>query len=243
MDGSRNGRIESDAAGRRDEPLVSHQVVKRQLFCAALVFGIVACVAFGPTLWSLFSDSDSLRAWVESAGPAGPLAMVAAVFAQVVVAVLPGEPIELAAGYLFGFWGGTGLCLAGALLGTMAVTAFVRTVGMGAVDLIFDRKKIEAVSWLKDSVRLEAVMFAVFLIPGTPKDALTYVAALTRCPWWRIALISTVGRVPSVVSSTLIAGLAADGRWVLVAMAAAITIACAVGGGALYAALRKRSTR
>ncbi|WP_367117170.1 TVP38/TMEM64 family protein [uncultured Parolsenella sp.] len=127
------------------------------------------------------------------------------------MAVLPGEPVELAAGYLFGFWEGTALCLAGALAGTLAVVALVKTLGTRLVGLFFTREQMGSVPWLKDPTRLEAVMFAVFLIPGTPKDVLTYAAALTSCPWWKIAAITTIGRIPSVASSTLAAGFAAEG--------------------------------
>ena len=158
-------------------------------------------------------------------------------------AILPGEPIELAAGYLFGFWGGTALCLVGSLAGTLAVTGLVRMLGMRAVRLFFIREQIESVPWLRDSSRLEAVMFAVFLIPGTPKDVLTYAAALTDCPWWKIVAITIVGRIPSVASSTLAAGFAANGDWALAAATLAVTAALAVAGGLAYTALRSKASR
>ena len=39
-----------------------------------------------------------------------------------------------------------------------------------------------------------------------------YAAALTSCPWWKIAAITTMGRIPSVASSTLAASFAAEGN-------------------------------
>ena len=220
---------------------------KRMVGFALVVIVAVAVVApaiaFGPALWSFFSDIDAVRAWIADRGALAPVAMAAVVVAQIVVAVLPGEPIELAAGYLFGFWGGTALCLVGSLAGTLAVTGLVRALGMRAVRLFFTREQIEGVPWLRDSSRLEAVMFAVFLIPGTPKDVLTYAAALTDCPWWKIAAIATVGRVPSIVSSTLAAGFAAGGDWALAAVTVAITVVLAIAGAAVYASLQKNGKR
>lgn len=64
-------------------------------------------------------------------------------------------------------------------------------------------------------------------------------AALTSCPWWKIAAITTIGRIPSVASSTLAAGFAAEGNWILAAITFAIAAALAIAGGALYA--RRRS--
>lgn len=172
---------------------------------AALLLG-AAGVAFGPGLWAFFTDGEAVRAWVDAQGALAPVAMGALVVAQIVVAVLPGEPVELAAGYLFGTWEGTLICLVGGLVGTLVVTALVRVLGTRVVRTFFSAEQLEGVAWLRDSARFELLMLVVFLIPGTPKDVLTYVAGLTDCRWWRIAAIATVGRVPSVVTSTLAAG-------------------------------------
>ena len=97
--------------------------------------------------------------------------------------------------------------------------------------------------WLQDSARFELLMFVCFLIPGTPKDVMTYVAGLTRCPMWRIALITTVGRIPSIISSTMAAGFAASGDWVASAVVVALTAAFAAVGVGLYAALARRERK
>ena len=52
---------------------------------------------------------------------------------QIVVAIIPGEPIELFAGYAYGFWLGTLLCEAGILIGGALVFGFVRRFGRKAV--------------------------------------------------------------------------------------------------------------
>lgn len=212
---------------------------------AGIAVAGVACAlaAFGPELWSFFTNGDAVRAWIGSQGPLAPLAMAALVCAQVVVAVLPGEPVEICAGYLFGTWSGTALCLAGSLVGTVLVTMLTRTLGMRVVRLFFTREQIEGVSWLRDSARFELAMFIVFLIPGTPKDILTYLAGLTTCPWWRIAAITTVGRIPSIVTSTLAAGFASEGNWMAMGATVAVTAVLAGAGAAAYAAIRRREQR
>lgn len=210
----------------------------RALAAAALL--VAAALYWGPGLWAFFTDRDAVRAWADAQGPLAPVAMGALVVAQIVIAVLPGEPVELAAGYLFGFWEGTVVCLAGGMVGTLAVTALVRALGMRAVRAFFSAEQLEGVSWLRDSARFELLMLVVFLIPGTPKDVLTYVAGLTDCRWWRIAAIATVGRVPSVVTSTLAAGFASQGDWVAAGVTLAVTVAFVGAGAAAYAAVRRR---
>ena len=193
---------------------------------AALLLG-AAGVAFGPGLWAFFTDGEAVRAWVDAQGALAPVAMGALV-----------EPVELAAGYLFGAWEGTLICLVGGLVGTLVVTALVRVLGTRVVRTFFSAEQLEGVSWLRDSRRFELVMLVVFLIPGTPKDVLTYVAGLTTCPWWRIAAIATVGRVPS----TLAAGFASSGNWVAAGVTLVATVALAGAGAAAYGLVRRRET-
>lgn len=207
----------------------------------AVLLAGAAVVAFGPELWAFFTDGDAVRAWVDAQGPLAPVAMGALVVAQIVVAVLPGEPVELAAGYLFGAWEGTLVCLAGGLVGTLVVTVLVRTLGIRVVRAFFSAEQLEGVAWLRDSARFELVMLVVFLIPGTPKDVLTYAAGLTTCPWWRVAAITTVGRIPSIVTSTLAAGFASSGNWVAAAVTVAVTLALVAAGGGAYALVRRRA--
>lgn len=45
---------------------------------------------------------------------------------QVVVAVIPGEALEIGAGYAFGAWEGLLLCLIGAAIGSAIIFFFVK---------------------------------------------------------------------------------------------------------------------
>ena len=208
------------------------------LLAVAAAALVAAGVAWGPELFAFFADGERLQAWVEAQGVWAPAAMVALIVAQVVVGFLPGEPVELGAGYAFGFWEGTLLCLIASAIGTVIVLTLCRTLGMKAVSLFCDPAKLENLSWLRDTSRFELVMFAVFLIPGTPKDLLTYAAGFTQCPAWRVVLIATFGRIPSIVSSTAVAGLAASGQW---GIAAVVAVVCV--GLAVYAVIVRRKTK
>lgn len=211
--------------------------------CAAALAVVAALVVFGPEAFAFFADGARLQAWIDAQGPFAPLAMTVLIVAQIVVAVLPGEPLELGAGYAFGFWEGTVLCMAAGLVGTFVVVGLVRTLGMRIVELLFSREKIDSLKWLQDSARFELLMFVCFLIPGTPKDVMTYIAGLTKCPVWRIALITTVGRIPSIVSSTMAAGFAASGDWAATAVVVVLTAAFAAAGVGAYAVIARREQR
>ena len=56
-------------------------------------------------------------------------------------------------------------------------------------------------------------MIILFIIPGTPKDLLVYIAGLLPIKPLRFILISTFARLPSVVSSTFAGNTLMKGDW------------------------------
>lgn len=209
---------------------------------AALTVGLGAlCVLYGPELLAFVTDAPRFRAWVDEAGWLSRVAFVLANMAQVVFAFLPGEPLELGAGYAFGALEGTLWCLVASALGTAAVMALVRAFGMRIVGLFFPPEKITSMRWLRDSRRFELLLFLCFLIPGTPKDLLTYVAGLGSSSIGRIVALTTAGRIPSIVSSTLTAGAFGDGNYVGAALVAVLTAVLAAAGLVAYRLIAKRT--
>lgn len=208
----------------------------------ALTAGLTAfCILYGPELLAFVADAPRFRAWVDETGPLSRVVFVLANMAQIVFAFLPGEPLELGAGYAFGFWEGTLWCLVASALGTAAVMLLVRTFGMRIVGLFFSPEKITSMKWLQDSRRFELLLFLCFLIPGTPKDLLTYVAGLGTSSVGRIVALTTVGRIPSVITSTLAAGAFGDGNYLGAAAIAVLTLALAGIGVVAYRKLAFKS--
>ena len=206
---------------------------KKTLSVLAIVIFVLlsAAVAWfvGRPIVRFARQPEQFRAWVDSHGVWGPLAYVAMVFLQVVVAIIPGEPLEIAGGYAFGAWQGTALCLTGAMLGSVAVFALVRRWGMALVEVFFPADKLQKLRFLlHSSPKRTALFWLIFTVPGTPKDLLCYFAGLTDLPWSTWLLIASVGRLPSIVTSTV--GGSALGEQNYRAAIIAFAIALAVGG-------------
>lgn len=204
------------------------------------LLGVLACLHFGPDTLRALLDVEFLRDRIEDAGVFAQAIFIVANVLQVVIAVLPGEPLELAAGYAFGFVEGTTLCLLASALAAAAVVLLVRRFGMRVVGLFFSPEKVASARWLRDAKRFELVFFLVFLVPGTPKDLLTYIAGFSEVAVWRIVALATLGRVPSVVSSTLAAGAFSQGNWAVLLVTAVVTLALAVAGVLVYRHVRER---
>ena len=69
-------------------------------------------------------EPEAFRQWVADHGIWGMAAYAGMVFLQVLVAIIPGEPLEIAGGYAFGAVWGTVLCLLGSVLGLSLIHIF-----------------------------------------------------------------------------------------------------------------------
>ncbi|MBR6554658.1 MAG: TVP38/TMEM64 family protein [Clostridia bacterium] len=185
---------------------MTHRQKKLAAWCAGMIFilfFVLTAWYIGTPMVRLVSQPQAFRAWVEAHGFGGKLLFVGMVILQVIVAIIPGEPLEIGAGYAFGAVEGTLLCLIGIAIGSTLVFLLVRKFGVPLVEVFFPVEKIRALRFLQDSRRLNRLTFLLFFIPGTPKDLLCYFVGLTemKLPVWMA--ISFFARIPSVVTSTL----------------------------------------
>lgn len=223
--------------------------VRRRALRRRVLIGLVAaaavtallCWEYLPGLLAWLADARAVRAFVSDHAFVSRLAMLGINIVQVLLAFLPGEPVELASGYAFGFWEGTALCLVASGLATSMIYWATRRWGWKLVGLFFDRSLFDRFSWLKSAKRLELIMLIVFLIPGTPKDFLTYFAGLTNMRFLPVVLIATFGRIPSIVTSTIAASAVGSGNWPLVACTLVASAFLLAVGGLMYRRLRSRT--
>ena len=184
------------------------QVIKRRvisivsLIVMAVIFVLIA-LFIGKPLIQMLQNPQEFRAWIDSKGPWSRLIFIGIMCLQVVIAVIPGEPIEIAAGYSFGAIQGMLICLVGAAVSSAIVFGFTKLWGIKMVEAFVSREKIQSLKFIKDSKRLDLLIFILFFIPGSPKDLLTYFIGLTPMKLRTFLLISTVARIPSVITSTI----------------------------------------
>ena len=194
----------------------------------------------GKPMVRFVSEPEQFRLWVEERGWWGRLAFVGMVLLQVLVAVIPGEPLEIAAGYAFGFFEGTLLCLIGMTIGGVLVFGFVRRFGVRALEIFFSREKIENIKFLQNNRRVYLIVIAAFLLPGTPKDLLSYAAGLTKIRFRHWLWITSLCRLPSLVTSTLGGNALGTERWVQAALIFAATVVVSLLGLWVYKRFMER---
>lgn len=179
------------------------------IVCLSIVVSLVLTVLFN----NVFSNSE------ENAGIAfkdladnypiiGRIAFVLATMVQVIIAFIPGEILEQAAGYFYGPFEGTLLSLIGNVAGSVLVLLIVRRFGRRLVYAIYPKEKIEQISFLQRGKKRNILTAILFTVPGTPKDLLTYVIGLTDMSIPLYLLLTTFSRTPSIIMSTI------SGSWI-----------------------------
>ncbi|HYE93183.1 MAG TPA: TVP38/TMEM64 family protein [Terriglobales bacterium] len=143
----------------------------------------------------LYRDKYFLRDTVAAWGWMAPVVFVLIQALQVIISPIPGEITGPVGGALFGTAWGLFYSTVGLTIGTMICFAIGRKWGEPLV-----RPWLSEHHWDKLNFILEAegaiLCFILYLIPGFPKDIISYLFGISPMPFWLFALISTVARIP-----------------------------------------------
>lgn len=170
------------------------------------------------------------RNWLNTLGVWGYVVIILIQITQIVIAFIPGEIVEILAGVTYGGFGGLVLCLIGCVIASSGIFLLSKKLGAAFMQRLFCKERLAKFSFLQDTKKLELVVFILFLIPGTPKDMLTYVAGTTPMKVFRFLVISTFARIPSILSSTLIGFFLRSGNWAILILMFSLTALIGVFG-------------
>lgn len=195
-----------------------------------LAVAVVVCLLVAVPVARLVSDPANFDAMLHD-----NWLLAATVYAlintvHVFIALIPGEPLELGAGYLFGTLWGTIIVSVGLALGELLVFLLVRRFGTRFVHLFVSQERLDELVLFNDRRRRNVITFLMMFIPGTPKDIWSYVVGLTpmRLSTWMS--ISIVARVPSIWISVLVGATAKDGHgWLAALLFALVLVVSACG--------------
>jgi hypothetical protein len=124
-----------------------------------------------------------------------------------------------------------------------AVILLTRKFGRRLVESLYPAEKIDALPILNEPKKRNAATAILFLIPGTPKDLLTYLVGLTKMSIPQYLVITLVCRFPSVIMSTLSGDALGDDRLIKALWLFVITAIVSACGYLLYLFLQKRQKR
>ncbi|MBE6612442.1 MAG: TVP38/TMEM64 family protein [Ruminococcaceae bacterium] len=192
--------------------------MKKFLKIAAIILAAAAIIALIVWLVPIFASlaepekQAEFQAFIESLGVWGIVVMLLLQITQIVAAVIPGEPLELIMGLMYGTAGGLAMTLIGIAVGQTLVFFLIKQFGIGFAKKFVNVEKFTELKFLKNEANRDSLIFLLFFIPGTPKDVLTYFAPFTGIPFPRFILLSTFARIPSVITSTWAGATLSDGN-------------------------------
>lgn len=123
---------------------------------------------------------------------------------QVIICVIPGQPIQFAASYMLGVSGGLLLSLIGAAIGATIAFYLAKLLGRDMLYLFFDKNKVQDYQRKLNSGKGLLIVLLIYVLPGVPKDLVAYVAGISEMKFKPFIIISTIGRCPGMIGSLLL---------------------------------------
>lgn len=195
-----------------------NNVLKFILTSVAILIFIAIIIYLYPVIKDISTEEGQIafKEKVDESGVLGMLLLFGLQVAHIFLFVIPGEPIEVLAGMCYGALWGTVFIMVTAFIVSTSVFFLVRKLGRKFVYSFCKEErvnKIENSKLFRNPKKLEIILLALFLIPGTPKDLLVYIAGLLPIKPLHFILITSFARFPSVISSTLVGANLATGDW------------------------------
>lgn len=185
--------------------MVKNKVTLRALLRLGLLAVLIAFLVFLSYelgIIEFFLNEEKLKKFINSLGPLGFIGFILIQAFQVVAAPIPGEVTGLLGGYLYGTVGGAILSTIGLTLGSVVAFILGRIFGKPFVERVVDPTVLSKFDYLLHHKGAFLVFF-LFLIPGFPKDYLSYFLGLSRLSVVEFTVIAGVGRLLGTILLSL----------------------------------------
>ena len=201
-----------------------------------LVFVIVGIPAFLYFRYGadIFSKDAAERVidYLKSHNQIAFLVIIGLQIIQVIVCILPGQPIQFASSYMFGIMRGFLLSIIGALIGAAISFYLAKILGTDMVHMLFDKEKVDDYQNKLNSSKGLLIVLLIYLIPGVPKDLVAYVAGISEMKFKPFIILSTMGRSPGMLGSLLLGHYYGEGNYqaiiILSIIVAIVLILCLI---------------
>ena len=191
----------------------------------------------------LAKDPLIFREWINGFGFFGKFVFIGLASLQVILAIIPGGPVQIASGYAFGIIEGSFLCTVGIQLGSAIAFLLARHLGIKIITVFFPKEKIDEIKFLQNSKKLDLIVFVCFLIPGAPKDLLTYFCGITKISFQKFIVLTTVARIPSIVFSVMSGNALVQQDYLPALIIIVALVICSGAGLLIYKNIMKKESQ
>lgn len=211
---------------------------RQKILILGILGVIVACILcwifFGREVVKVIADPVAFRTWLDQFGAYDELVFILIRSVQTMIKIIPAEPLEIGSGYAWGAGLGMLYCLIGNFIGTLVILALTRRFGRAFVECFLPANNLQLISLFKNSNKTYALLFFFYLIPGSPKDGLTYLVGMMNVKVVPFLVLTFIARIPSVLSSTLCGSTLAEKQYLISALIFLATLVLALIGGLIY---------
>ena len=167
-----------------------------------IVIGIILC----QIQFNLIQTIPKIIQWIESLGIIG-MSLFVLVYILACIFLIPGSPLTVGAGAVFGFWTGLILVSVGSTLGSVAAFLISRYLASGFIEKKID--KSHKFSAMDMAIKREGwkIIFLARLSPIIPFFLLNYALGLTKIRLRTYIISSWAGMIPGTVLYTYIGSL------------------------------------
>ncbi len=176
------------------------------------------------------SSIENVQALLDEYKGYSILVYILAQIVQIIICIIPGQWLQFAAGYAFGFWLGLLFSLIGAAIGAFVSYYLAKLLGQGILYLLFDEDQMNHFIEKLNSKKAIVAVFVIYLIPGLPKDACSYAAGISNMKLKAFLIVSLIGRTPAMAGSLLIGNQVGIGSYTAaIIIGVAAVILCITG--------------
>lgn len=184
------------------------------LILIGIVAGIPAYIYFcHPELIDQFKDLNTILDLVNNNLIIGSLIYLGIMVLQIIISVIPGQIVQIAAGYVFSIPLGLFLSIIGVLIGSTVTYFLAKLLGKNFIEMIFTKEKVDYYSTKLNSKKAYIIVFLIYLIPGIPKDLVGYIAGISNIEWHVFIVVSTIGRLPGLIGCIIMGNMAYVGNY------------------------------
>lgn len=210
-----------------------------------IIVGIPLLIYFrNPEIIEHFKSVDALDTAIAKYGRGAIPVYILCQMLQVIVTVIPGQAVQVAGGYMYGFILGLVYTLIGVTAGSFIAFGIARVLGKKPMTLIFGEEKLMRYCDMFNTKRAHIILFVLYFIPGLPKDILAYAAGISNMKTSAFIELSMAGRLLGMMVSLAIgACLRSDSYTWAIILAVTISIAfviCFVKRNALMDYIERR---
>jgi uncharacterized membrane protein YdjX (TVP38/TMEM64 family) len=199
------------------------------IFKLVLLIGILAGIPlyvyfYMPEIWNQFKTMEGVHSFLKEYKTGSIFVYIGLQIIQLVLAFIPGQFVQFAGGYAYSFWPGYLLSLIGTIIGTSLAFGIAALLGRDAIQVIFGEKSIGRFINQLNSKRAFVIILILFLIPGFPKDLITYAAGVSKIRLIPFLLLSVAGRTPAMMATIMMGSMMRKGSYVGVIILALVAV-------------------